>query len=328
MSWDFFISHASEDKPLAREIAFALAKRGKRIWFDEFTLNAGDSLRRSIDFGLARSRFGIVILSPHFFAKEWPNKELDALVARDDGSEKVIIPIWHLVERQDVLLFSPTLADKLAINSQLPTHEIVRQILSASDQECTDEISLHLSILVLGATGSGKSALSRQLWHHPLMYTLDNGRIERTNALIHDESGRAYLIDYHILSCGDRSDEEFMESVARLANAVDIVLWVFTADARGFIELRLLKDIAGFARERIVIALNRVDLIGAKSWNERLWDEQRKCPTSEQQEQIDNLVDWYAEELNISKGVVVPTSVDREYGIDRLRDALLARRAV
>jgi len=69
--WDAFISHASEDKEtFARALADALCARGFRIWYDEFTLTVGDSLRRSIDRGLAHSRFGVVILSPNFFAKE------------------------------------------------------------------------------------------------------------------------------------------------------------------------------------------------------------------------------------------------------------------
>ena len=52
------------------------------VWFDELTLKVGDSLRRSIDRGLASSRFGIVVISPHFLSKEWPQKELDGLTAR------------------------------------------------------------------------------------------------------------------------------------------------------------------------------------------------------------------------------------------------------
>ena len=64
-SWDVFISHAHEDKTsLAAPLATELQTRNLRVWYDEFTLKVGDSLRRSIDRGLARSRFGIVILSP------------------------------------------------------------------------------------------------------------------------------------------------------------------------------------------------------------------------------------------------------------------------
>jgi len=41
---------------------------GRLVWFDEAVLELGDSFRRKIDEDLARSRYGIVILSPRFFA--------------------------------------------------------------------------------------------------------------------------------------------------------------------------------------------------------------------------------------------------------------------
>ena len=84
-TYDFFISHASEDKEgFVRELAQAFRDREARVWYDEFTLKVGDSLRRTIDRGLASSRFGVVVLSDSFFQKEWPNRELDGLVALDD----------------------------------------------------------------------------------------------------------------------------------------------------------------------------------------------------------------------------------------------------
>jgi hypothetical protein len=82
--WDIFICHASEDKEaIARPLANALKQAGLDVWYDEFTLTLGDSLRRKIDHGLARSRYGAVILSPHFFAKEWPQRELDGLTTKE-----------------------------------------------------------------------------------------------------------------------------------------------------------------------------------------------------------------------------------------------------
>ncbi len=76
--WDAFISHASEDKiDFVEPLALELRSRGLKIWYDNFTLTIGDSLRRSIDRGLGHSKFGVVILSPNFFSKEWPQKELD-----------------------------------------------------------------------------------------------------------------------------------------------------------------------------------------------------------------------------------------------------------
>lgn len=115
MNYDVFISHASEDKDaVARPLAELLQSRGLRVWLDEMELKLGDSLRRSIDRGLANSRYGLVILSPHFLSKEWPQKELDGLVAREDGSQKVILPVWHNVCRADIVSYSAPLADKLA----------------------------------------------------------------------------------------------------------------------------------------------------------------------------------------------------------------------
>ena len=79
MEYDVFISHASDDKvDIARPLAECLQRKGLRVWFDDFELTLGDSLRRCIDRGLTISSFGVVILSPAFFSKEWPKKELGA----------------------------------------------------------------------------------------------------------------------------------------------------------------------------------------------------------------------------------------------------------
>ncbi|HAS12588.1 MAG TPA: hypothetical protein DCS55_19080 [Acidimicrobiaceae bacterium] len=101
LAHDVFISHASEDKQaVARPLADLLIDRDVEVWYDDFTLTVGDSLRRSIDRGLAGSRFGVIILSPDFFRKEWPQAELDGLVAKQRASgAKVILPIWHRLTR-------------------------------------------------------------------------------------------------------------------------------------------------------------------------------------------------------------------------------------
>lgn len=121
---DFFISHASEDKDgFVRELVKALRAKGADVWYDEFTLKVGDSLRRNIDRGLANSRFGVVVLSEHFFKKEWPNKELDGLVALEVQGQTRILPIWHKVSKDEVARYSPTLADKVALNTSLKSIE-------------------------------------------------------------------------------------------------------------------------------------------------------------------------------------------------------------
>ena len=82
--YDAFICHASEDKEaFVRPLAEALKSAGYDIWYDESSLSVGDSLRQNIDKGLAASRYGIVVLSSAFFSKNWPQYELNGLVARE-----------------------------------------------------------------------------------------------------------------------------------------------------------------------------------------------------------------------------------------------------
>lgn len=132
-SYDCFLSHASEDKDaIARPLYEALTKAGVEVWFDEATLELGDSLGRKIDEGLAMCRFGIVILSHAFFAKEWPQRELDGLVAKETASgekAKAILPIWHDLTQRDVAKYSPTLAGRLAGRSSDGVDVLVKQIL-------------------------------------------------------------------------------------------------------------------------------------------------------------------------------------------------------
>jgi hypothetical protein len=116
-----------------------------RVWFDECQLTLGDSLRRNIDRGLIESCFGVVILSPAFFTKEWPNKELDGLVTREDGRGKVILPIWHKVTAIDIGRFSPILADKLAISTNRGLAVVANSILHAvnNSEDQANPIQLH-----------------------------------------------------------------------------------------------------------------------------------------------------------------------------------------
>lgn len=130
ISYDFFISHASEDKDgFVRGLAEAFRARDVKVWYDEFTLKVGDSLRREIDRGLTNSRYGIVVLSRHFFQKEWPQRELDGLISLEVDGGKRILPIWHEISKDEVTRHSPTLADKIALNTSLKsTDEIANEL--------------------------------------------------------------------------------------------------------------------------------------------------------------------------------------------------------
>jgi hypothetical protein len=140
---DVFISHASEDKALvARPLATALTERGWSVWLDELELTVGDSLSRRIDDALAKSRFGVVILSPAFFAKEWPQRELAGLAAREvSAGAKIILPVWHNVDQNYIVDRSPTLADRLGSDTKrgidVVAHELARALTVAQHRPLT-----------------------------------------------------------------------------------------------------------------------------------------------------------------------------------------------
>lgn len=113
--WDVFISHASEDKPYVDPLANALEDARVSVWYDTLVLEWGDDLRTVIDKGLINCRYGIVVLSKAFLGKKkWTEHELNGLFAREQAGRKLILPIWHGIMRDDLLQYSPALADRLA----------------------------------------------------------------------------------------------------------------------------------------------------------------------------------------------------------------------
>jgi len=117
--FDVFICHASDDKDaFVRPLAHALRRLGVLVWYDEFSIDIGDSVSRKIDQGIAGSQFGIVVLSKAFLNRRWPEHELRGLVSREIDEDLRILPIWLGITKADVTNFSPSLSDKLAINTQ------------------------------------------------------------------------------------------------------------------------------------------------------------------------------------------------------------------
>ena len=115
--YDIFISHASEDKDLlVRPLAMILERLSVRVWYDEFSLKLGDSLTTSIDMGLHQSRFGLLVLSKSFLGKNWPDYEYRSLLTRQIDGDKVILPLWYGVTKEDVKKYSLYLADIKAVS--------------------------------------------------------------------------------------------------------------------------------------------------------------------------------------------------------------------
>jgi hypothetical protein len=127
--WDVFISHASEDKAtVAVPLARLLEGAGLRVWLDEQELRIGDSLRAKIDDGLARSRFGVVVISPRFLEKRWTANELDGFFATESATQIRLLPIWHEITAVEVARNSPLLAARVAARTSSGLDTVARSI--------------------------------------------------------------------------------------------------------------------------------------------------------------------------------------------------------
>ena len=142
--YDVFISHASEDKKdFVDEFVAELRKAGVKVWYDTSQIAWGDSLRKRIDDGLTKSRFGIAILSPNYIAdgKYWTKEELDGIFQMESINGKTLLPIWHNLTKKQVINFSPIVANRKAMSTATMTaYEIAQELvkLITADEEKTE----------------------------------------------------------------------------------------------------------------------------------------------------------------------------------------------
>lgn len=126
-----FISHDSRDKDdLVRELAREMVKRMCPVWYDEYSLKVGASLRESIEQGLKETKNCVVVLSPNFFSNNgWGKAEFDAVFTREIlQKQNVMLPVWHNVTAEQVYEYSPRLADKVGLPSSVGIEELARQL--------------------------------------------------------------------------------------------------------------------------------------------------------------------------------------------------------
>jgi hypothetical protein len=132
VAWDFFICHVREDKETAQSLADALNSKGLKVWYADYCVKLGDHLPATVDYGLSRSRMGIVILSPEFLQQSWAQQELNDLAMREVNGKKVILPVWHKISFRDVFEFSPVLADVVAISTSKGLDYAVQRLMDTA----------------------------------------------------------------------------------------------------------------------------------------------------------------------------------------------------
>jgi hypothetical protein len=131
-----FISHDSRDKvSIAGPLAIQLQKFMCPVWYDEFSLKVGDSLRKGIEAGLKECPKCILLLTPNFLANGgWGKREYDSIFTRElVENQQVILPVWADVTVEDIYRYSPILADRLAVDWSLGVEEVARRLVRSLD---------------------------------------------------------------------------------------------------------------------------------------------------------------------------------------------------
>lgn len=114
---DVFLCHAWDDrKGAAKELHDLLESLGVSVWFSEKDVLLGATLLREIDKGLAKSRVGIVLVTPALLRRlageGIADKELSALLARD-----LLVPIVHDTTYEALREVSPLLGSRSGLNT-------------------------------------------------------------------------------------------------------------------------------------------------------------------------------------------------------------------
>ena len=141
--YDVFISHAWEDKcDFVDEFVNELRNLGIKVWYDTSEIKWGDSMRKRIDDGLKKSRFGVAVLSPNYIreGKYWTKAELDGLFQIDSIGGKVLLPIWHNLTKKEVMEYSPIIASRKAMNTASMTpkeiaDELKKLLINTEDKD-------------------------------------------------------------------------------------------------------------------------------------------------------------------------------------------------
>jgi len=130
-----FISHDSRDKELiAKPLANGLSSRLCSVWYDEYSLNIGDSLRESIEKGIKEVKKCVIIITKNFLSNPgWGKKEFNSIFTREMiFNERIVLPIWYDVSKEEVYEYSPSLADTVALiwpnKEKLPEDEYKKAV--------------------------------------------------------------------------------------------------------------------------------------------------------------------------------------------------------
>lgn len=152
---DLFICHASEDKEeVVRPLIEAFRRANISTWYDEAEIRWGDSITEKINEGLRISRYVIVVLSPAFLLKKWPQRELNSALSIEASTGEIrALPllVGTKKEQADIRQQYPLLNDKAHIVWSANPGHVVQHLLKRLEETTassgrTVEISRHAEV--------------------------------------------------------------------------------------------------------------------------------------------------------------------------------------
>src|SRR6266542_4013361 len=131
---DIFFCHASEDKDdVVRLLVEAFTEAGVSCWYDEAEIQRGDSITHKVNEGLGSSKFVVVVFSPAFVQKNWPQRELNSVLNQEASSGEVkVLPllVGTETEKKEILAKYPLLNDKRYLPWDREVKAVVNAMLS------------------------------------------------------------------------------------------------------------------------------------------------------------------------------------------------------
>lgn len=152
-----YLAHATEDKELAKPLAEGLLARGIDVWYDNWEIGFGDSLRRKMEEGLEDCTHFVVLLTEKSIKKSWVNEEIDAgLMRAVEGSAK-FIGLRHQLPLASVSAFLRTRLTPEYLPNEAGLDELAAQIFGVSRKPALGESPRYVQSHTPGSTWSGSA---------------------------------------------------------------------------------------------------------------------------------------------------------------------------
>lgn len=156
-----YLAHASEDKVRVRPIAEYLMANGIDVWFDEWEIDPGDSLRQKMEEGLGTMTHFVVVLTETSIVKPWVAKEIDVGLVQQVGGKSRFVP---LVVDLDPVKLSPFLQAMLFVKidpaSESDLRNLVDRLHGASRKPALGEVPQYVQPAPAGLTGWSQAAIA------------------------------------------------------------------------------------------------------------------------------------------------------------------------